>query len=163
MRLLAFAFLFVIVTGSHAAEISGVPFVKQEPLKCGPAALASLFLFYGVPIEAEVIAKAVYSEKLKGTLLPDLENFARGRNFRTILGRGTVARLKQSLDDGKPVIVPVDLGFWLILKPHYLLVYGYDESGFIAHSGDEPSRKFSYATFQRLWDKTGQAFLVVYP
>jgi len=163
MRLFAFASLLFVVTTGYAAEINGVPFVKQESLMCGPAALASVFMFYGFPTGQDVIAKAVYSDKLKGTLVSDLENFAISKNFKTILGQGTIGQLKQFIDEGKPVIVPVDMGIWLISKPHYLLVFGHGESGFIAHSGYEPSKLYHYSTFQRLWDKTGRTFLVVFP
>lgn len=164
MRAFAFlALLFVVAANAHAAEISGVPFLKQETLQCGPAALSSVFSFYGAPMDQADIGKAVYSEKLKGTLVSDLENFARARGFKTTLGQGTIETLKGFVDAGKPVIVPVDLGFWLVSKPHYLLVFGYGESGFIAHSGDEASELYNYSTFQRLWDKTGRTFLVVFP
>ncbi|OPY15424.1 MAG: Peptidase C39 family protein [Syntrophus sp. PtaU1.Bin005] len=156
MRLLSLASLLLIV-------INGVPFVKQEPLKCGPAALASVLMFYGHPESADDIATEVYSAKLRGTLISDMENFARSRNFKTALGQGTVDQLKQYLDAGKPVIVAVDTGFWRISKPHYLLVYGYGESGIVAHSGTEPSQIYSYSKFQRLWNKTGCTFLVVFP
>jgi len=156
MMLLSVTFLLLIV-------INGVPFVKQEPLKCGPAALASVLLFYGYPASADDIAAEVYSGKLRGTLISDLENYARSRNFKTAIGQGTVDQLKQYLDSGKPVIVAVDTGFWRISKPHYLLVYGYGESGFVAHSGTDPSQIYSYSKFQRLWNKTGCTFLVVFP
>lgn len=155
--------LLWVATTAHAAEISGVPFVKQETLQCGPAALSSVFAFYGAPMDQDAISEAVYSDKLKGTLISDLENFAQARGFKTTLGQGTVEELKRFVDEGKPVIVPVDMGIWLISKPHYLLVLGYGEAGFTAHSGYEASEFYPYSTFQRLWDKTGRTFLVVFP
>ena len=160
---MALASFLLITTYGYAAEISGVPFVKQGHRMCGPAALSSVFMFYGSPIAQDAVAKAVYSDKLKGTLISDLENYALSKHFKTILGQGTVGQLKRFIDEGKPVIIAVDMGFWLVSQPHYLLVFGYTESGFVAHNGDESYKLYHYSTFQRQWDKTGCAFLVVYP
>ena len=163
MRLLSIVSILLLATNGFAAEISGLPFVKQETRMCGPAALSSVMTFYGDPAAQDEIAKTVYSEKLKGSLISDLENYARSRHFKTSLGRGTIEQLKQSIDQGRPVIIPVDMGFWIVSQPHYLLVFGYTESAFIAHTGNEPSQAISYKTFKRQWEKAGCAFLVVYP
>lgn len=164
MRFPAFAsLLLLITTASYAADIGGVPFVKQERGLCGPAALSSVMTYYGTAVGQDVIAKVVYSEKLKGTLISDLENYARSRHFKTTLGQGTIERLKQFIDQGKPVIVPVDMGFWIISQPHYLLVFGYNAEGVLAHTGDEPSQIISYSVLERQWNKTGRTFLAVYP
>jgi ABC-type bacteriocin/lantibiotic exporter with double-glycine peptidase domain len=162
LRVLIFLFLFAAVN-APAAEIHGVPFVKQDTLQCGPASLASVLLFYGDNIDQYTIGKEIYSDKLKGTLITDLENFARKRGFQTLLAQGTIGELKQFVDKGRPVIVLVDLGVWLVSKPHYLVIAGYTESGFIVHSGYEASNLYGYNRFQRVWDKTGRAFLVVHP
>ena len=65
------------------------------------------------------------------------------------------------LNQKKPVIALVDLGFWLFSKPHYLVITGYNEKGLVAHTGYEASRLFPYPTFQKIWQKKGFPYLVI--
>ncbi|HVN71054.1 MAG TPA: C39 family peptidase [Desulfomonilia bacterium] len=146
--------------GSFA--IDNVPFVKQESNFCGPASLASVFAHYGFPMDQGSIAKVVYTEKLKGALITDLENLARANAFQTRLGQGSDEDIKTFLKEHRPVIVLVDLGFWLFSRPHYLVVTGYNEKGFIAHTGYEASRIFPYAEFEKIWAKKGSVYLLVW-
>jgi ABC-type bacteriocin/lantibiotic exporter with double-glycine peptidase domain len=155
------ALIFLLFANAGSFQIDGVPFVKQETLYCGPASLASVMAFYGVSIDQNTIADTVYSEKLKGSLITDLENFAQANGFQTRLGQGTADDIKGFLNEKKPVIVLVDLGFWLLSKPHYLVVTGYDHKGFIAHTGYEASRHFPYPGFQKIWQKKGSVYLVI--
>jgi hypothetical protein len=67
------------------------------------------------------------------------------------------------LKDKRPVIVLVDFGFWLLSKPHYLVITGCNAEGFIAHTGYESSRFFANATFQKIWEKQGSVYLVIAP
>ena len=159
MVLIALIFLLSASTGS--VEIDGVPFVKQDTHYCGPASLASVMAYYGVNIDQRAIARAVYTEKLEGSLITDLENFARKEGFHTELHQGTIDDIKTWLNQKKPVIALVDLGFWLFSKPHYLVITGYNEKGLVAHTGYEASRLFPYPTFQKIWQKKGFPYLVI--
>jgi ABC-type bacteriocin/lantibiotic exporter with double-glycine peptidase domain len=143
-------------------EIQGVPFVKQDSHFCGPASLACVFAYYGLAIDQGAIAKVVYTEKLKGALITDLQNFAQGRGFQTRLNQGTMDDLKSLVAEKKPVIVLVDLGFWVFSKPHYLVVTGYNDRGFIAHTGYQASKLFGYAEFEKIWKKKGSVYLLVW-
>jgi ABC-type bacteriocin/lantibiotic exporter with double-glycine peptidase domain len=143
-------------------EIQGVPFVKQESYFCGPASLASVFAYYGSVIDQGTIAKSVYTEKLQGALVTDLQNYAQGKGFQTRLSQGTMNDLKNFVTEKRPVIVLVDLGFWVFSKPHYLVVTGYNDRGFIAHTGYEASRNFAYAEFEKIWEKKGCVYLSVW-
>jgi len=161
MTLAALIFLLSASTGAY--QIDGVPFVKQETLYCGPASLASVMAYYGRAVDQHTIADSVYLEKLGGALITDMENYAQKEGFHTELGQGTIDDIKASLDEGRPVIVLVDLGFWLFSKPHYLVVMGYDDRGFLAHTGYEAARPFSYPSFRKIWQKKGSPFLVIFP
>lgn len=141
--------------------IDGVPFVEQHDNLCGPAVLASVLKYYGEDVDQKMIAQEIYSQKLKGTLITDLENYAKKRGFKTELGRGTQDHIKKFLGENKPVIVLVDVGFWIISKLHYILVYGYDTEGFIAHDGLKKGKHFPYEVFEKIWEKTGYVYLVV--
>ena len=158
-------FLFSLVLAFGAGPsyiIHDVPFVMQDTQYCGPASLSSVLSYYGDAQDQKTIGKAVYSPKLQGALITDLENYGRERGFQTKSGRGHAADIKEFLSEGKPVIVLVDLGFWVISKPHYLVVYGYNEQGFLAHNGFEAAQLYLYDEFEKIWEKVGRSFLLVY-
>lgn len=159
-------FSFLLLTGLvyyiWGAQIEGVPFVKQKTDFCGPASLSSVFGFYGLNISQEEIGKYVYSDKLKGALITDLENFAKERGFKTILKRSSIEEIKHFIDLNQPVIALMDLGFWVISKPHYIVIFGYNEKGFIAHTGYEPEKIIEYREFEERWEKLGKVILVIY-
>jgi ABC-type bacteriocin/lantibiotic exporter with double-glycine peptidase domain len=155
--------LTLLISGDPGSiEIEGVPFVKQESHFCGPASLASVFAYYGLAMDQGTIAKTVYIEKLKGALVTDLENYARSQGFQSRLGQGTMDDIKASLKEKRPVIVLVDLGFWLFSRPHYLVVIGFDHKGFIAHTGYEASKPFGYDEFEKIWKKEGSVYLLIW-
>lgn len=159
------SFLFVFVAfGANSLffQIEGVPFVKQDREQCGPASLASVLSYYGVSIQPDIISKSTYNPKLRGSLITDLENFARRSGFRTESGQGTVEKLKEFIHQRKPVIVLIDQGFWITSRPHYLVLFGYNQKGFMAHNGETPSRLYGYADFCKMWDKIGSTYLLVY-
>jgi predicted double-glycine peptidase len=118
--------------------------------------------FHGVPEDQKTIGAAVYSEKLQGALITDLERYARQKGFETKSGRGTAEELKAEIERKRPVIVLVDLGFWVVSKPHYLVVFGYDDGGFTAHDGYTPGNRYPYDRFEAIWGKMGNAYLLVY-
>jgi len=154
--------LILLASNALALEIEGVPFIRQDSQFCGPASLASVMTFHGVPEDQNTIGAAVYSEKLQGALITDLEKYARQKRFETKSGRGTVEELKAEMDRKRPVIVLVDLGFWVVSKPHYLVVFGYDAKGFTAHDGFVASKRYHYDEFREIWGKMGNAYLLVY-
>lgn len=155
--------LFLLISAdSGSIEIEGVPFVRQESHWCGPASLATVFAYYGLHLDQDTIAEAVYTEKIKGALITDLENYARSKGFQTRIGQGTAEDIKTCLKERRPVIVLVDLGFWILSQPHYLVVTGSTDTGFIAHTGYEARRPFPYADFDTIWAKKGSVYLLVW-
>jgi ABC-type bacteriocin/lantibiotic exporter with double-glycine peptidase domain len=160
LKSILLSFLIAVTALTHVIE--GVPFVKQDTQYCGPASLASVLNYYGDSVDQKTIGKETYSEKLKGALITDLENFARARGFRTRSGTGQLEDLRSALSGGVPVIVLIDQGFWVVSRPHYLVVFGYDDEGFIAHDGYRASQRYPYPEFQKLWIKAGSTYLLVY-
>jgi ABC-type bacteriocin/lantibiotic exporter with double-glycine peptidase domain len=153
----------VLAFGAGSSHIiHDVPFVMQDTQYCGPASLSSVLSYYGDTLDQKTIGKAVYSPKLHGALITDLENYGKGRGFQTKSGQGHTADIKKFLSEGKPVIVLVDLGLWVISKPHYLVVYGYNEQGFAAHNGFEAAKLYLYEEFEKIWESAGRSFLLVY-
>lgn len=155
-------FLLLLTSNALAFEIEGVPFIQQDSQFCGPAALASVMSYYGAPVDQKVIGSKVYNEKLQGALITDLERYARDAGFETSSGRGTVEGLKAEIGRGRPVIVLVDRGFWVLSRTHYLVVFGYDDKGFTAHDGFTASKRYDYGEFRDTWGKMGNVYLLVY-
>jgi ABC-type bacteriocin/lantibiotic exporter with double-glycine peptidase domain len=153
----------LLSTPLQAAEIVGVPFILQGPGTCGPAALASVMAYYGEPIDLKTISTDTYTPEVKGAIFADLENFARERGFCTEFKQGDPGTIKEAIERRRPVIVLVDLGFWVISRPHYLVVTGYDEHGFTAHCGYRAAEHFSYRRFERLWKHKGSTYLIIWP
>lgn len=147
----------------EASGIEGVPFVRQESRFCGPAALSSVMAYYGRDIGQGTIAQAVYCEGLKGSLITDLETYARGKGFNTRLAQGELDDLRRFTDAGRPVIVLVDTGFWVVSRPHYLVVTDVTESSLRAHTGHQAAQAFSREEFERIWKKKGSVYLLVFP
>ena len=92
-----------MATNALALEIEGVPFVRQESGFCGPASLAAVMTYHGEPTDQKTVAAAVYSEKLQGALITDLERYAREAGFGTASGRGTAERTVFALVHPEPV------------------------------------------------------------
>ena len=158
-----FLLALVVAAAAPSFTIDGVPFVKQDSQYCGPASLASVLGYYGDAADQKAIGEAVYCEKIKGALITDLENFARQRGYRARTGRGTPEDIRDFVARKRPVIVLVDLGFWVVSKPHYLVVFGYNDSGFVAHDGYEAAKLYPYGDFRTIWEKAGSTYLLVHP
>ncbi|MBU4318423.1 MAG: C39 family peptidase [Proteobacteria bacterium] len=162
------AFLVALLCLAFAAspgaeEIEGIPFFRQERHQCGQAALASVLAYYKIPVDMELLIGETYSQALKGSLMADLENYAKGLGFKTKSGQGTLQTLKESVLARKPVIVLLDHGVWLAARPHYIVIFGFNEKGFIAHDGNEPSILFQYKGFEKTWKKMGHPYLIIHP
>lgn len=140
--------------------VPGVPFRAQEERDdCGPAALASLLASRGREMAVADIRQAVYSPVLGGTLWSDLENFARGEGFATRSGRGDPDLLRRLIDAGQPVLVPIQAGSWGVSRPHYLVVYGYDDDTLLVHAGTQGAVLIAAAEFLPRWEKMGRLYL----
>lgn len=155
---LMFIFSFIV----KAQETLNVPFVKQNSEFCGPAALSSVFQYYGLNITQDEIGKEVYIENLKGALITDLENYARKSGFKTDLKKSNIEEIKKYIDEKKPVIALIDMGFLFLSKPHYIVIVGYNENGFFVNDGYQPNKYYSYKEFSKMWEKMGNIILVVY-
>ncbi len=139
--------------------IPGVPFRPQAGRDdCGAAALASLLAHRGREISVAEIRRAVVSPVLGGTLAPDLENFARGQGFVTRAGRGDAMLLRQLIDAGRPVLIPIQAGR-VVSRPHYLVVYGYDPDRFLVHAGVRGGVLVQAPDLLARWEKMSRVYL----
>lgn len=146
-----------------AKIIRNVPFVRQRDKFCGPAAMASVMNFYGQNISQDQIAKEVYSPELKGALISDMEDFARGMGFNASTINGDENTLISLIDENVPSIILVDLGIWVVSVPHYYVVYGYNESTetFIINTGFTSSKEINFKDLDKEWEKMNRLMLIV--
>lgn len=144
--------------GLHLVE--AVPFRPQESRDdCGAAALASLLDHRGRHLSVSEVNRAIYTPALGGALLPDMENFARSQGFITRSGRGDLALLRTQIDAGRPVVIPVETGFRVATRPHYLVVFGYGTKGFLAHAGTLEGIFVASEDLLSRWEKMNRLFL----
>lgn len=145
--------------------IAHVPFTRQSQDKCGPAALANVFAFWGRNIDLDRIISGVYLPRLRGSLPMDMEKFARENGFRTVAYYGSLADLKAQIKNNTPVICLLDLGIGLYRRPHYVTVTGFDDvnSAIIEHDGVQPDSVMQYETFDKKWNRAGRWMLVITP
>jgi ABC-type bacteriocin/lantibiotic exporter with double-glycine peptidase domain len=140
--------------------VPGVPgFVQQSNDDCGPAALISLFAQRGKELPLERVTEAVRIQALGGSLLPDLENFARRQGFVTSSGRGDLDSLRRQIDAGRPVLIPVQAGTWPLSRPHYLVVFGYDDQRFLVHAGMKEEVFIDNGELLARWGKMNYLYL----
>jgi len=140
--------------------VPNVPYRAQQARDdCGPAALASLMSFRGKDIPVEEITRDVYTPELEGSLLADMENYARRQGFEARTGQGTTDLLRSRIEAGCPVIVLIDTGLWVATRPHYIVVYGFDEDSFLVHAGTEKGVLIRADDLLARWQKMSRLYL----
>jgi ABC-type bacteriocin/lantibiotic exporter with double-glycine peptidase domain len=141
--------------------IPGVPFLPQEENTCGPSSLAMLLRFLGQDVRTGEIVRETMTAGLEGALITDLAAAARRRGFEAEVVNLTFARLREKISEGIPVILLVDLGTWVLSRPHYLLAFGVTPDGVVAHSGRQEGILIPFSTLDAQWAKMGRLAIVV--
>lgn len=144
-------------------SVEGVPFIKQKDNFCGPAAMAALLQYYGQDISQEEVAEKVYTPKLEGALISDMENYAREQGYAVEVSEGNIDSITSLIDEGTPVITLVDRGIWKVSVPHYYVVYGYNTGNetFLLHTGDECCKEMEYDKLDGEWERMNRLMLVI--
>ena len=143
------------------AVIPGVPFLPQEEDTCGPSSLAMVLRFLGSDVPTADLVRETRTEGLRGTLITDLVGAARRRGFGAEVADLDLPRLRDRISAGVPVILLVDLGTWVLSRPHYLVAYGFTPDGVEAHSGRERAKVIPFSTLDLQWAKMGRLALIV--
>lgn len=146
------------------AEVVSVPFHPQRDKACGPASLAMVLAWSGLPTSPDSLSPQVYTPDREGSLGSDMMAAARrhGRLAVPVLGlRAVLAELAA----GHPVVVFQNLG--LETKPvwHFAVAIGYDlpRRRIILHSGVDARVAMPLDTFEHTWARTGHWAMVVLP
>ncbi len=154
-----------IKENSASGVILDVPFVEQKKEFCGPAALSSVFAFWGRPVSQEKIAEDVFQKELCGVLNIDLERYARDYGFWAKGYETDFDDLKRHLLEGVPVIVMQRLHPFILNRNHYTVIIGFSEKhrAVIEHTGSRGPVIRSYQGFKRNWYAGGGWMLEVIP
>ncbi len=146
-------------------KIDGVPFYPQRDYYCGPASLASIINYWGGNVTQDEVGERVFRKGLRGSLSIDLLIYAREKGFDADVIKGDIDSLKHEIAKDHPVLVFLNLGFKLLPRWHYLVVYGYDDrkGEVITHSGITEVKRFRYRDFMKKWSATDYWGLVITP
>jgi hypothetical protein len=133
-------------------ELSRVPFFPQEEYQCGPAALAMLMQFAGVPVRPEALVDEVWLPERQGSLQLEMLAAPRRHGLVSLRLAPSYADLLREVAAGHPVIVLQDVGT-LLPQWHYAVVNGFDyESGTILlRSGLQVRQEMPFSYFERTW------------
>jgi len=153
--------------------IEGVPVVEQATRTCGPAALASVIGYYAYAREGEPmdpalpaeVARAVYSDELRGTLAMDMLIYARERGFSAEHYGGGIEDLKRKVSAGAPLILFLDLGRGRLRAGHFVVAVGYNDrlGAVVVHRGGPAEEAMTYDALERRWSRTGYSTLLIVP
>lgn len=143
--------------------IQNVPSYPQEAYQCGPASLAGVLNYWGLPVSPEAIATEIYSPSAKGTLNVDLVYYAQEKGFKAISYSGSVEDIRKKIDSGFPLIVFVDYGFWVYQQNHFMVIIGYSEQGILVNSGKHQRQFIPYNSLLKTWGRTKFWTLLIAP
>ncbi len=146
------------------AEIPNVPFFPQQKYYCGPAALAMVLSWSGLPVTQTDMAAQVYTPGREGSLRTDILAAAR-RNGRLAVTVRTLPSLMAEIAAGNPVLVFQNLALDWYPRWHYAVAFGYDlKAGtLLLHSGTEERHTIDLTAFERTWRRGDFWALVVLP
>lgn len=144
--------------------IASVPFFAQADYQCGPAALAMVLQYSGVPATASDLRAAVYTPGRKGSLQSGMITATR-RHDRLAYPIQGLDGLLREVAAGNPVVVLQNLGLQWIPRWHYAVVIGFDltAQAVILHTGSHPARQVALNTFHHTWRRAQYWGLIVLP
>lgn len=146
------------------AMIDGVPFIAQEDMYCGPAALAMALGATGPAVDQDTVAEAIYTPGREGTLRSDVLAGAR-RWERVATPVASLDALLREVAAGNPVIVFQNLSLAIAPVWHFAVAIGYDLDSpeIVLHSGTTAKARTDLATFERTWARGDYWGLAVAP
>jgi tetratricopeptide (TPR) repeat protein len=141
----------------HTVELSSVPFIAQDTDQCGPASLATVLSYAGVPTDLAEARAAVYLPGRKGSVQPEFPAAIRRRGLIPHALPGDFGALRQELESNRPVLVFQNLGVKMLPRWHYAVVVGYDPGAdqVILRSGRHRRHIVSRREFLTSWKRGG--------
>ncbi len=150
----------------RAVMLDKVPFYPQASYQCGPAALATVLNYQGIPTQPEDLVDKVYIPALKGSLQLEMIVTARGFGLLSYKLSPQLTALVSEIDAGHPVLVLQNLSYNWWPQWHYAVAVGYDldEGEITLRSGTYRNYGISMATFERTWQRSNYwAYVILKP
>ena len=152
---------------SDEYRISGVSFVKQEKMWCGPASLTMVLNYWGDPVNQSEVGSTVDPEHM-GTHSEGLISFLESRGYVVYdFNRDSLEYRSSAMDELKIWVshdYPIVVSQWTYFSGksgHYRVVVGYDAQSIFVKDPNSGSISFSIETFLELWDKNNEYGLIV--
>lgn len=148
---------------AEPVELTAVPFWPQEQDQCGPAALAAVLTYAGVPATPDTLAPQVYLPARGGSLQAELVAAVRRHQRVPYLIAPRLADLLAEVRADHPVLVLQNLALAWYPRWHYAVVVGYDLAAdrVVLRSGSHRRHTMSLARFEHTWTRAGGWGLVV--
>jgi hypothetical protein len=144
------------------AAVPRVPFVPGDDGLCGPAVLAMLLAQAGRVVDPAVLAQAVYLPGRGGSLQAEMLAAPRRLGRLSVELAGGWRALAAELAAGRPVGALVNLSWPWWPRWHYLVVTALAADAVRLHSGPQSDVRWSTATFESVWARSGHwAFVVL--
>jgi tetratricopeptide (TPR) repeat protein len=143
-------------------EIEAIQFYTQKAYQCGPAVLAMVLNWSGLPISPEDLTAEVFTPELKGSLQSAMVSAVR-RNGRIAYVFTGLSDLFAEVAAGHPVIVLQNLGLSWYPVWHYAVVVGYDlpEKVVILRSGNIRRKRMPFQVFDKTWARSNYWGLLI--
>lgn len=145
-------------------ELLDVPFHPQERDQCGPASLAMVLEWGGLPVAPDTLRSQIFTPGRSGGLQSDIVAAAR-RHGTVAYPVSTLDELLTELSSGHPVLVLQNLGLSWYARWHYAVAIGYDLPGrsLLLHTGRSARRHTGLELFERTWARGGHWAIAVMP
>lgn len=139
--------------------------MAQEAYQCGPAALESVFRYWGRPADVSKIGRDLLGRGERGVLNFALAQYAKSAGFWAETREGDLEQVKGWVREGIPPIVQLRVGPWGIPAFHFAAVRGYNdaESLLYINAGRPQTRAIRYAPFEKRWAGGGRWMLLICP
>lgn len=139
--------------------------VAQDRYQCGPAALESVFRYWGRDTGAEEISRAISPRGSRGVLNIALARYAQEQGFWQETRRQDWEQLRSWVRRGVPPIVMLQIGPRWVPVYHFVVLRGFDDrTGLVyANTGHPETRAMRYSHFLERWKRAGHWTLLLSP
>jgi len=146
----------------ESAILLNTPFYPQTEFQCGPAALAGILNYSGVPVEPEGLQDMVYLPQRQGSLQLELMAATRRMGRVAYLLESEPGDLLAQIHAELPVLVLQNLGTRSTPLWHYAVLTGFDvnENELVLNSGERRNVRTPAGAFLRTWDWAGRWAMV---
>ena len=146
--------------------LSGLPLVPQTYNACGPASIAQVLRYYGIPVTQQQVSLLTRPTPRSYMTAQALVAYAPqvGMNSRLYAG-GDLDVVRNAIQNRLPIIALQDVTWQGKVMPHWRVIAGYDDAARRVYLMD-PLLGYvtmSYAEFERVWGVHRGQFAVIYP